>query len=332
MPLQEIATDSGHQHAQVTHSHDPPREYSTRLIVAKIGSEHTNWIQEHLANQETLIYVTDDASAPYTVPKNKGHEAMVILTYIITHYDNLTDISIFTHAHREAWHNNDLMDYQMDEMIRRLSHPHVIRQGYFNLRCHPESGCPQHIDLTNTQHSGKEEEPHFGEAFRTMFGADVEPPRYMSQPCCSQFAASREAIRAIPIQRWHRMREWLFATELEDKISGRIFEFMWQYVFTGKPELFPPINVCYCEGYGICFGSQERLESWLDLRETQYVAQQLYDWKVQANADQGELGLHLNLKLGQRLDSRLKVAQIRGEDPKMRALEGGRTWRQGDGY
>ena len=35
------------------------------------------------------LYVTDNPSAPLTVPKNKGREAMVYLTHIINHYSNL---------------------------------------------------------------------------------------------------------------------------------------------------------------------------------------------------------------------------------------------------
>ena len=44
--------------------------------------EDTSWVHEYLPDWPSSIYVVDDPKAPLTVPKNKGHEAMVYLTYV----------------------------------------------------------------------------------------------------------------------------------------------------------------------------------------------------------------------------------------------------------
>lgn len=78
--------------------------------------------------------------APLRVPKNKGHEAMVYLTYIIDFYDALPDITIFMHAHRYSHHNNAILDHDATAMMPNLSSERVIREGYVNMKCslHPD--------------------------------------------------------------------------------------------------------------------------------------------------------------------------------------------------
>ena len=88
--------------------------YTKALVLPKLRSEDTSWVEETLGDMLSsgglshAIYVVDDASAPLHPPQNKGHEVMVYLTYIIDHYDALPDVSIFMHAHRWSWHNNEL--------------------------------------------------------------------------------------------------------------------------------------------------------------------------------------------------------------------------------
>lgn len=38
--------------------------------------------------------------------------------------------------------------------------------------------------------------------------------------------------------------------------SGRVWEYNWQFVFC------PAMDTCYCRGYGICFGSRTKFETW----------------------------------------------------------------------
>jgi hypothetical protein len=54
------------------------------FVVASMKNDDTNWIQEHIPGWNLIRYVVDDPKAQYTVPKNKGREAMVYLTQVYT--------------------------------------------------------------------------------------------------------------------------------------------------------------------------------------------------------------------------------------------------------
>ncbi|KAK5003739.1 hypothetical protein LTR28_009798, partial [Elasticomyces elasticus] len=118
----------------------PAGEKYTRTIVLARSQENTTWLESELSDLFALeewkhaVYVVDDPRAPFHPPKNKGHEVMVYLSYIIDHYEKLPDLSIFMHAHRFAWHNNELLNTDAAETLRRLSPERVIREGYMNLR------------------------------------------------------------------------------------------------------------------------------------------------------------------------------------------------------
>jgi hypothetical protein len=59
---------------------DPERR--TAVVVASQASENATWLEEYFPSWEKNIYRVDDADAPLTVPKNKGRESMVYLTYV----------------------------------------------------------------------------------------------------------------------------------------------------------------------------------------------------------------------------------------------------------
>ncbi|PSN70494.1 hypothetical protein BS50DRAFT_571717, partial [Corynespora cassiicola Philippines] len=247
----------------------PGANYSRTLVVAKLKKEHVAWIRDELPEIEAAIYEVDgdDPSAKFRVPKNKGHEAMVYLSHIIDHYDDLADTTIFIHAHQSTWHNNVLLNLDMPTTIRRLRDDRVARQGYMNLRCHLDPGCPNWIHLDRAEVDFdlvvKPEEKHFSFGlFESLFPGH-RPPPVLSQPCCAQFAVSRERIWDNPKSTYQHLRNWLLETSLQDKDSGRIFEYMWQYLFTRNAEHCPSMNACYCDGYGICFGNQFKLDEWL---------------------------------------------------------------------
>lgn len=51
------------------------------LVVASLVGDDTSWLDEPFSDWKTNIYVVNDPNAFLTVPKNKGREAMVYLTY-----------------------------------------------------------------------------------------------------------------------------------------------------------------------------------------------------------------------------------------------------------
>lgn len=100
----------------------------------------------------TAIYTVDDDDAPLRA-RNKGHEASVYLTYIVDNYDFLPDVMIFIHSHQKHKHGTraervyEGIDYDNLESIRALSLEFVLQNGFANLRCLRNPGCPSEIQV-----------------------------------------------------------------------------------------------------------------------------------------------------------------------------------------
>ena len=59
-------------------------------------------------------------------------------------------------------------------------------------------------------------------------------PETIASQCCAQFAVTREAVQRHGVEVYVRMRNWLMRTTLGDDVSGRVFEKLWAYIFTGE--------------------------------------------------------------------------------------------------
>jgi len=336
---------------------DAGAPYSKMLVITRTTHEDVTWIANAFNNSDsigTTIYVVDDPSAPFHPPENKGHEVMVYLTYIIDQYDNLSDVNIFMHSHRYAWHNNQLHDLDAVQMITYLSPARVQREGYANMRCDWHPGCPSWLHPGAVEEDrNKKEEVEFAAAWAELFPGDPVP-QVVAQPCCAQFAVSRDRIRALPKSKYVRLRDWLLRTPLRDSISGRVWEYVWHFIFTGQHIVCPKEHVCYCDAYGICFGSEEAYSAWWDkMWERRRYEDQLKDWNSKADEiakvkEEGrideaktlivpEFGLDEELEgkiaaLDKVLNAGKAEAMRRGEDPRNRAMEAGREWKEGDGF
>jgi hypothetical protein len=332
----------------------PGSNYTRTLVMPRMADENVDWVDEELPNIGKAIYIADDPSAPLHPPKNKGHEVMIYLTYIIDHYDDLPDVSIFMHAHRYSWHNNDLHNHDAVEMIKMLSSERVQRLGYMNMRCHWNPGCPEWMHPGVMEEDfNKQEETMMAKCWSELF--PHEPiPRVLAVPCCAQFALSRDRIRTIPLSTFKFYRNWLLKTELSDYISGRIWEYIWQFVFTGQSSVCPTQHVCYCDGYGICFEGEADFDKWFEIRyNREQLQNQLAEWRDKAMAIENaktkgrldetaelevpELGKDAQLEkeiedLNHELSQRHDAAVERGGDPRVRALQSGREWKEGDGF
>lgn len=320
----------------------PPSEpYSRMLVIGRLKQDDISWVSAELPGLNTSIYVVDDddPNARLRIPKNKGHEAMVYLTYIIDHYDELPDTVLFFHPHQGTWHNNVLNDLDTATTIRRLNDAHVARKGYFNARCHHGPGCPDwlHVDRPEAELDlfKKNEERYFTSKLWRELHPFAPLPTAISQPCCAQFAVSRDRIRAHPRSEYIRYRNWLLWTDLEDGVSGRIMEYTWQYIFTGQSEFCPPEHECYCDGYGICYGGGAQLQNWLQmLRQREILDEDIRLLTYNHRGDTPEAAAKRTRadQLNSELNRLANEAIERGKDPRSRAIECGRSWKDGDGF
>ncbi|KAI9934585.1 hypothetical protein ASPWEDRAFT_645289 [Aspergillus wentii DTO 134E9] len=333
----------------------PPGEtYSKILVVPKIKDEDTDWMAREIPDWQHAVYVADDPSAPLHPPKNKGHEVMVYLSYIIDHYDEIPDIVAFMHSHQFAWHNDEIFGGDAADMLRRLNPARVVREGYMNLRCTWAPGCPDWMHPgALEENSEKQEETMLARSWGEIF-PDVPIPDVLAQPCCAQFAVSRERILATPKSRYIFYRDWILRTELSDYISGRVWEYLWHFVFTGENIVCAKENVCYCDGYGLCFGGEDEYDAFRGLGfQKKDLEEELTNWHTNAQSIEvariygpiseknrlnvpepgrdTELENQINEKI-QTLNDLVFNATQRGADPRNRALEAGRPWKEGDGF
>ncbi|KAF8863769.1 hypothetical protein BDZ45DRAFT_644052 [Acephala macrosclerotiorum] len=322
--------------------------YTKTLVVPKTKNEDTNWIKENFGGSETInsaIYTVDDLSSELHPPKNKGHEVMVYLSYIIDHYNNLSDVNIFMHSHRYAWHNNVLLDLDAVQMVSRLSAERVQREGYMNMRCSWHPGCPSWIHPGTVEEDiNKQEETMLAKSWSELFPLDPIPYT-LAQPCCAQFAISRDRIRSLPLARYVYYRDWLLRTSLSDYISGRIWEYVWQFVFTGQNIVCPMEHVCLCDGFGVCFGGEEEFNHYAQKNQERVTLQEELDqwnkdhrdWMKNKDLEPPEIGKDLELKgridaLQAWCDAEKQKAKERGDVAMHRAKEAGRPWKDGDGF
>lgn len=341
----------------------PGSNYTKTLVMPKMKGEDTDWIEREMGDLlssgllSTAIYHMDDKTQKLRPVKNKGNEAMAYITYIIDFYDQLPEVALFMHSHQFAKHNNDLLDRDAALMVRYLSPERVTREGYMNLRCHWEPGCPEwlHPGVAEPVYE-KPEEYYLAASWAELFPMQ-QIPSVLSQPCCAQFAVSKERLLALPKERYVFLRDWILHTDLSDYLSGRIFEYAWQYLFAGTPVHCPSMSACYCDGYGMCFGDAEKFDYYFEIRfNANEYKEELRLWRekaeklerVRAHAEGGRLSggekvdipevgrdVWLEGEIG-RLEGDMKrlreEAHERGRDPRMRAKEAGREWREGDGY
>ena len=242
-------------------------KFTRTLVTACVDKKEVSWMREELLNVNLSVYVANDLSANMHPPKNKGHEAIIYLTYIIDHYATLPDIVIFMHAHRWAEHNNEVLDYDAVQMIQRLSSTYVRKQGYVNMRCDWVPGCPEWLHPSSKQEDlKKQEEAVLSKCWGELFPLDPLPWS-LAQACCAQFAVSQERILSIPLSQFIFYRDWMLATPLSNYISGRIWEYLWHFVFTGEHLYCPAQHLCYCDGFGICFGGDESFDEFARVRD-----------------------------------------------------------------
>jgi hypothetical protein len=73
---------SHNQKGKPLKANDGIKARRTAVVVASQSSENATWLEEYFPQWEKNIYHVDDPSAALTVPKNKGRESMVYLTYV----------------------------------------------------------------------------------------------------------------------------------------------------------------------------------------------------------------------------------------------------------
>lgn len=251
------------------------------VILAGLKSSNITYISLESGlceSDQQIIYAADDPDAPYHTLINKGREAMPYLEYIISHYDKLPHIMLFMHAGRYAWHNVHLFRSSTKAMVRRLRREHVEKQGFVNLKCDWQRGCPTIFNDTAAIADGNrnssatpstmgqtelEHLDHLRGAWADLFPDVPSMPVQIGIPGGGQFAVTRELVMGVPLARWKKIQQWLIDTPLSTFDAGQVLEFSWHMFFLGTTTsvMCPDVDLCYCQLYGTCF---ERANATID--------------------------------------------------------------------
>lgn len=237
-----------------------PPTVTKHLVVASNSKllPQTLWLSDVPGDWTVLHYVADaPLSENLSVPVVKGNEAMVYLTYIIDHYDNLPDVVFFRSGQRTAWHQ------ERDSLaeVTSLQAGWVVEKGFVSARC--LNGCENIIDIVPAEkrvefemfpyvgrethlatllwqfmegrheENEKREEAEDEQASQKVLRAKEKTPVKIAAPCCSQFAASRNAIRRRSKAFWEDLRQWLIDVPLPSRESGRLIEYTW-HIWLGE--------------------------------------------------------------------------------------------------
>ncbi|RMY56268.1 hypothetical protein D0864_13671 [Hortaea werneckii] len=244
---------------------DPPSEDAPHGAVVLAGnqSDPISWLLQLEPKYATLprvkkrhrvlsgLAVIPLISTTSLSPMIRGK---VYLSFIIDNYDALPWSVIFLHGHLDAWHQEDTAV----NLIHSLNRNQLARAGYISLRCDWFPSCPAELrpedhDAVVWGNEGlhQDMEKAMAQSWRQLFPYE-ELPETIASPCCAQFAVTRQAILRRSKADFERMRQWLIETLMTDELSGRVFEKLWAYIFTGEPVNCPPPQMCACRYFGRC--------------------------------------------------------------------------------
>lgn len=240
------------------------------VILAAVKKDNLTLLEEDsgLIHGDTqIVYVADDPNATYTVPINKGNEAMVYLTYLIDHYDSLPDFMVFMHAGRTSWHNNILLHLRSSALIQRLRRTHARDAGFVNPRCDASSTCTEIQYAVHGQYPASaftRKRIHYSQQLEVEYAEfdrlwdEIFPgqpvPLAIGTNVGAQFALTRDIAWRVSLAELQRLRKWIVDTDLTSKSAGAVFESIWHMLFLGTQAsvVCPAPPDCYCALYEIC--------------------------------------------------------------------------------
>ena len=163
------------------------------------------------------------------------NEAPSYLDFLYNWYDNLTEeVVIFTHGHLKSWHITNVED----AVNNAVQTEYFWTQPFGGFK---EGRWKQACD--NVQYQ---------ELYSYFYFNTTMPRkwlRYSIYPCCSTFFVRTEQIRRRPkvdyLNILNNLREWMKINKGQAFYCGRLFEYTWHILFTGKNKIPLPGEVDY---------------------------------------------------------------------------------------
>tara|TARA_X000000368_G_C23001654_1_gene699247 strand:+ start:782 stop:1363 length:582 start_codon:yes stop_codon:yes gene_type:complete len=187
----------------------------THVIIAHYN-ENLDWTKN-------LIYpytIVSRNNIPKEVAPNKGYEASAYLEYIINNYENLPDICIFVHGHRNDWHHKE----NIDEKIKNLD----FSYNYYNINELKTDYLKNHIKEFSIL-------KNYIYIFNNILNKQIIVQNIKYKPC-AQFYVKKENILIHSIDIYKKLYNFLMTTNIHSFWSARFFEYLWHFIFTNNYE------------------------------------------------------------------------------------------------
>jgi len=178
---------------------------------------------ENLSWTNNLTYpfsIISRKNIPRETPPNKGHEASSYLEYIIYNYANLPDVCIFVHGHRNDWHHKQ----NMDDKIYKLQFNH----SYYNIN-------DLNVDSLKNQENALNMLQKYIHVFNEILNQNIVTEKIKYKPC-AQFYVKKQNILRNSKDKYIKLYDFLMKTNVQSYWSGRFFEYLWHFIFTGNYE------------------------------------------------------------------------------------------------
>ncbi|EUC41384.1 hypothetical protein COCMIDRAFT_40424 [Bipolaris oryzae ATCC 44560] len=208
------------------------------VVMAKLPTDDTRWVHTDLPDWQSAIYDID-TETPHK----------------ISNLDPLTNSTLRALRNKDGypvtWHTDNSEPSNVVS-LQTLNINFIQGNGYANLRCIPDPGCPHEVmPFRDRPEEHRTIEAAMPDAWRDLFN-NTDVPHILATPCCAQFAVSSKQVRKRPLDEYKKYYTWLMETPLKGETSGWVFEYLWHILFGQEPVYCPAYEKCYCDVYNKC--------------------------------------------------------------------------------
>jgi hypothetical protein len=200
----------------------------TKKVVIAHFDKDINWVSEINKDIEFEVYSTSHTNINgitnnkiFFISPNKGMDSNMYLKFILNNYDNLPDKILFVHHHFMDWSQDFSLPFIINNLIWEYS-------DYINVG---KRNCYGNIyEMYDKKYL------HVKDWFKfvwPIFDGYLEfPEKNLFYYAGTQFMVNKELILQYPKSFYQNLHNWVIQTDMEDYKVGRIFEYLWHYIFT----------------------------------------------------------------------------------------------------
>ena len=203
---------------------------SYKIVVARYN-ENIEWLKDEITN--CIIYNKGDKLhiENEVMLKNVGRESETYLHYIITNYDNLPDVVVFTQARIADHKGSDDIHYLLDLKNQAMEHS-KSQNFYIHNECGHYDNCNKDWNFRNgeyyLQDNYKNNNPVlFFDWFKENI--NINYPNPINGYSNAIFAVKKELIINKPIEYYKELI--LEVNHHINSTEGHFFERSWYYIF-----------------------------------------------------------------------------------------------------